>query len=113
MLKKAFIFSLIAFVNPQSYAQEFIEEEVLVLLREELSESVRKLSTGQIVSGASSLDALLARHSAEIFERFSDYTEQTRRLYRLCVPPSTDVVSRVYLCLAFNLICKPHSVSIP
>lgn len=93
MSKKAFIVSLMmaAFVNPQSYAQEFLEGEIMVSLREELSGSVRKLSTGKIVSGISSLDTLMARHRAEVFERFSDYTEQTRRLYRLRVPSSTDI----------------------
>ena len=63
----------------------------MVSLREELSESVRKLSTGQIVSGVSSLDTLLARHNVGVFERSPDYTEQTRRLYRLSVPSSTDI----------------------
>ncbi len=52
MGKKAFIvFSTIAaLVNPP-YAQEYSEGEIIVSLREELSGSVRKLSTGKIVSG--------------------------------------------------------------
>ena len=83
--------AIAVFIHGQPSAQEFIEGEILLCLRAERPEPVRKLSSGRIVSGISGLDEIMLRHSAVTLERFSGYTALTKKLYRLKVPRTTDI----------------------
>ncbi len=92
---KALLAALIAatLVNSPLAAQEYLEGEIIICLHRELPNPVSRLSSGQFVSGASSLDSVLAQHSAQVFERFSGFTEYGRRLYRLKVPSTVNIES--------------------
>lgn len=79
---KALLTALIAatLVNSPLAAQEYLEGEIMLSLHNELPNPVRGLSSGGVASGLSSLDNILARHRAQVFERFSGFTAYGRRL---------------------------------
>ena len=70
-MAKTIIAALIAatLVNSPLAAQEYLEGYIMLSLYNELPNPVRRLSSGQLASGLSSLDNVLARHRTEVFEQ--------------------------------------------